>query len=99
MSTTNGTAEAVDPAAAEIHEALRRWRRTDSPRQLRQRLTRAKRAAETILYAERTSTADRLKACSVIIQATHADLKAVEQLELRGELERMEKAMEAAGWL
>lgn len=73
-----------------LHSELRRWRRIDGPENLRMRVQRSIRVAETVLYAEGSSTSERLKAATVIQQCARTALKLFEAHELEERVNRLE---------
>lgn len=74
-----------------IVDDLRRWRRTDDVEDLRMRIQRALKTAETIMYAEHVDVKTRLKAVHAVVTAAREARKTIETHELEERLERLEQ--------
>lgn len=88
MSNENGTVEPV-------HEGFVRHRQQDTPTAIRTRLYRVKRVAEDVMYHPETALRDRLKAAQCIIQASQADIRAVQLHDHEQRLIDLERMLDA----
>lgn len=77
----------------DIHDDLRRWRKTDDIDGLRMRLQRALRTAETIMYAEGVDPGTRLSAARAVVTAAREARKTIEAREMQERIERLEDAL------
>lgn len=80
-----------DDETTGIHDDLRRWRRTDDLGNLRMRVQRALKTAETVMYAEGVDPKTRLKAARMVVSASREARKTIEAHELEERIERLER--------
>jgi hypothetical protein len=74
-----------------IHDDLRRWRRTDDLGNLRMRVQRALKTAETVMYAENVDPKTRLKAARMVVSASREARKTIESVVLEERIEALEE--------
>jgi hypothetical protein len=74
-----------------IFADLRRWRRTDDLGNLRMRVQRALKTAETVMYAEGVDPKTRLKAARMVVSASREARKTIEAVELEQRVEALEE--------
>lgn len=86
MSGESSEETAIQP----VHERLRRWRRRDGIERLRMRIHRAVRLCEEVMYAEASTTSERLKAASILQQCVRTHWKLIEGHELQERVEALE---------
>ena len=79
------------PESTGIFADLRRWRRTDDLGNLRMRVQRALKTAETVMYAEDVDPKTRLKAARMIVTASREARKMIESVELEERVEALEE--------